>query len=529
MDSNAKRFFAAAGLLPWVAGAAAQAQSFPQDAGEEHSGTWTLHHENVMGTSLEVRVRATDEAGAAHAEAAALAVFDRETAVLSAWSTQSEFSRWQRTRFQAVPVSAELMTTLAAFDAWRVRTDGALDASVEAATQLWKRATAEGRVPTDAEIAETREAMAQEHWKLDAAGGTATRLSDVPLALATFVKSRVTQKAADAALAAGASGVMLNVGGDVVVRGAMAQVVAVTNPARASENDAALDYVVVRDRAVATSGSYRRGFEMAGVAAQGPASPHLIPDLVSHLIDARTAQPVSHVTSSTVVARDAETAGALATAFSVMPLDASRQLAAKVRGVEYMIVTAGGEVVRSAGWAKYQPFGAPATLERTAYLPPAKPAVGMWNPAFELVVDLNLPRMEDARYRRPYVAVWIEDADHFPVRTLSLWTQNPRWLPELKQWYREDQIRNLSEGTDVSRTVGSATRPPGKYTLRWDGKDNEGKPVKAGEYTVVIEASREHGGYQLDHKAISFTGVPAQVTVAPGQELGAVTLDYRKR
>ena len=138
----------------------------------------------------------------------------------------------------AVPVSAELMATLAAFDGWRERTGGALDASAEAAGRLWARAKSEGRVPTEAEIAETREAMGQAHWSLDREAGTAMRLSGTPLALATFAKSRITQAAADAALGAGAAGVTLNVGGDVVVRGAMSQMVLVADPLRDAENAA---------------------------------------------------------------------------------------------------------------------------------------------------------------------------------------------------------------------------------------------------------------------------------------------------
>jgi FAD:protein FMN transferase len=110
-----------------------------------------------------------------------------------------------------------------------------------------------------------------------------------------------------------------------------------------------------------------------------------------------------------------------------------------------------------------------------------------------------------------------------------LWTQNPRWIPELKQWYRDDQVRNLSENTDISRTVSSATRPPGHYSLKWDGKDNEGKLVKAGKYTVVIEAAREHGSYQIERHEMSFNGQPQQFSTPAGKELGAVTLDYRKR
>jgi hypothetical protein len=165
-------------------------------------------------------------------------------------------------------------------------------------------------------------------------------------------------------------------------------------------------------------------------------------------------------------------------------------------------------------------------------MPPAAPGAadaGGWNQAFELAINLELPRIDDARYKRPYVAVWIEDADHFPIRTLALWFDKTRWLPELKQWYRDDQIRNMSEGTDISRTVSSATRPPGQYTLKWDGKDNEGKPVKAGKYTVVVEASREHGSYQIERREIDFGNQPQQAALPAGSEMGAVALDYHKR
>ena len=528
MDRKTKQILAAMSLLPMttIPAAYAVAATPPapwQPVADHEAGTWTFHHENVLGTSLQITVRAANLYAANKAEAAALATFDREDSILSAWKPGSEFSQWSRTRFKPVPVSEDLFTVLAAFSTWRERTDGALDPSVEAATQLWKRSAAEGRVPSTREIAETKEAIAQPHWSLDSEHRTATRLSDTPLALASFAKSWITSKAADAALSAGASGIMLNVGGDVVVRGALTQMVAISDPQNATETDLPLQYVAISNRTVATSGGYRRGFEIA-------ANPHVSTPQFSHLIDPRTAHPVGHILSSTVIAADAETAGALATAFSVMPVAESQRLAASIPGVDYLLVTADGRQLSSTGWANYQVSGGSgAHLQPTAFAIPAKTTAGAWNAEFELAVELNLPRIDDARYRRPYVAVWIEDADHFPVRTLALWTQNPRWLPELKQWYRDDQIRNLSEGTDISRTVSSATRPAGKYSLKWDGKDNEGKLVKPGKYTVVIEASREHGGYQIERREANFTGTPERASLPAGQELGTVTLDYRKR
>ena len=512
--------FRALGALAAVslAHAALAAQPALLQPARHDLATWTFHHENVLGTSLQLTIQAATRAQAEQAEAAALATFDRSTAILSAWSPHSEFSRWAATRFAAIPVSPELFDVLLHFDYWRDRTAGALDASAAAATRLWQAAAAAGRTPTEAEIAETRAAIAQPHWSLDPALHTATRLTDVPLALASFTKSYITAKAADQAMQAGATGIVLNVGGDIVVRGNLTQLVAIANPAASADNDAPLDHVLLHNMAIATSGSYRRGF--TPTASSPATAPHF-----SHLIDPRTAMPAAHILSSTVIAPNAATAGALATAFSILPAAESRRLAQALPGIDYLIIPRDGAPIESPGWSTYQT----ARIRPASYLPATPVPAGAWNQQFELAIALQLPPAPDARYRRPYVAVWVEDADHFPVRTLALWSQKPRWLPELKQWYRDDQVRTLADGTDLSKTIASATRPPGAYTLKWDGKDDQGKLVKAGKYTLCVESSREHGGYQLERRTLDFDAQPQQAQIPAGNELGPITLDYRKR
>jgi thiamine biosynthesis lipoprotein len=106
--------------------------------------------------------------------------------------------------------------------------------------------------------------------------------------------------------------------------------------------------------------------------------------------------------------------------------------------------------------------------------------------------------------------------------------EKARWLNELHAWYREDRLRAMSEGSEILNSVTSATRSPGKYRFKWDGKDNSGKLVKEGTYTVLVEAAREHGGYNLDRREINFNGEPSQAQLPPGGELGAVALDYHK-
>ena len=130
--------------------------------------------------------------------------------------------------------------------------------------------------------------------------------------------------------------------------------------------------------------------------------------------------------------------------------------------------------------------------------------------------------------KRPYVAVWIEDKDHFPVRTLALWYQKDRWLPELRGWYRDDRMRAMAEGNEIAASVASATRPAGKYTLKWDGKDSAGKAVKPGKYIVNVEAAREHGTYQIMRQEIELDGKPKQFQLTGNQEIASGTVDYRK-
>jgi hypothetical protein len=98
----------------------------------------------------------------------------------------------------------------------------------------------------------------------------------------------------------------------------------------------------------------------------------------------------------------------------------------------------------------------------------------------------------------------------------------------MKAWYKDDRLRALAEGKEIVRSVSSATRSPGKYTLKWDGKDNAGKPVKAGKYTVMIEATREHGTDQTLRQEMDFAGTAKQATLPGGIEIAGATLDYHK-
>lgn len=472
------------------------------------------YHENVLGTSLAIKVITASPAAARQAEAAVLAEIARQAKLLSTYDPHSEVSQWLQTSQTPTRISPELFSVLQLFDQWRTRSNGALDAAAEVVCRLWQATAKENRIPTAAEISTAVAAVQQSHWRLDAAAQAATHLSNAPLILNSFVKSYIIKRATQAALtAAHVQAIVVNIGGDLVVSGDWTEAIDIANPLSDAENSEAIARLFIRNRAVATSGNYRRGVQIGQ-------------RWYSHIVDPRTGQPVDHIISATVVAPNATDAGALATTFSVLTPQESLTLAATLPNVECMLLTKDGQRLTSAGW---QALAAPAKLPEVNIAAPLAPTVQAWDASFELAISLELANINSGGYRRPYVAVWVEDADRFPVRTLALWYQKPRWLPDLKAWSRGDRMRSLAEGTDLTRSVSSATRPAGKYNLKWDGKDNQGKPVKPGKYTVFIEAAREHGTYQLMRQEMDFRGVAKQFSVPGNTEIASASLNYRKK
>src|SRR5215472_4322611 len=100
-------------------------------------GRFVFHYEDVLGTSLELKVAAGTAADARRAEGRVLAEIDREAKILSSYDPASEFSRWAATRGEGVPVSQELFEVLSRFDRYRALTDGALDPAAAAVIGVW--------------------------------------------------------------------------------------------------------------------------------------------------------------------------------------------------------------------------------------------------------------------------------------------------------------------------------------------------------------------------------------------------------
>ena len=152
--------------------------------------------------------------------------------------------------------------------------------------------------------------------------------------------------------------------------------------------------------------------------------------------------------------------------------------------------------------------------------------------AAELSVRVELPQLQVAEYHRPYLAVWLERVDqNAPITHLAVWydqkkkdNAGTKWLKDMRQWWRKGG-RDLAVPADA---VTSATRAPGVHHLSFTaGKAPLGN-LAAGEYQLLVEASREAGGREVVRVPLTWPPKSAQNATAKGQEeLGAVTVQLK--
>src|SRR5690554_6447580 len=148
--------------------------------------------------------------------------------------------------------------------------------------------------------------------------------------------------------------------------------------------------------------------------------------------------------------------------------------------------------------------------------------------AAELNVSVELPKLTVAEYHKPYVAVWIEDSNKQVVSNLALWydakmknNEGEKWLKDMRQWWRRSG-RSLELPVDG---VSAATRAVGTHTVNFSRDSAALKPLKAGNYELLVEAASEVGGREILRIPFSWPAQQTQVARAQGSsELGRITL-----
>jgi thiamine biosynthesis lipoprotein len=411
-------------------------------------GEYRFRYDHVIGTSLDIAVRAQTEGAACAAEQAVVSEIRRLAAVLSTRDPSSEISR-SFTRRETH--SRALADVLSAYDLWERRTRGALSLRPEGPHS--------------------------------------------PINVDALGKAYIIDRAVEAARqVSGAESILLNIGGDIRLSGSGCEI-DVADPAAPYDNAQPLTRVWLEDEAIATSGTYARG---------------------AHLLDPRTGRSASAISSTTVIARDAVTANALATAVCIEGPESGMALIESTPHAEAILVTRAGVTLRSSGFARRER----PRVTRVA-------AIADWPAGFRVTMSIRLLEGtgRGAQYR-PYLGVWAEDPANSNklIRVIAFWANDPRYYNELSILFNR-----AGRSRDRMQALARATRPSGKYDLMWDGLDDQMAPVPSGTYRIVVETHRENGSYGKQSGLIACAGEPAEVKISGTANFEPITVQYGPR
>jgi FAD:protein FMN transferase len=278
--------------------------------------------QRLMGAPWTITVHARSRAVGETAMAAAFAEIARLERVLSDYDPSSELARLSAAAPMAEPivVSDDLWRVLVAAETLRDASGGAFDVAVGPLTTLWRQSRRSGKLPRPDKLAAARAAVGdgavellpeQHAIRLPKPGA---RLDPGGIGMG-YAADRALAVLADR----GIRSAMIDASGDVLV--------SEPPPGRASWRIAVAplrpggqgDWLELSNAAVTTSGDAYQAVEIDGVR-------------YSHIVDPRTGIGVPGPAAVTVIAPDATSADALATAASVLGPEAGPALIARFPG-----------------------------------------------------------------------------------------------------------------------------------------------------------------------------------------------------
>jgi thiamine biosynthesis lipoprotein len=298
-----------------------------------------------MGVPWTITVYAADHEAGAGAIAAGFAEVTRLERILSDYDPASELSRLSAAAPtpRAVPVGEDLWNVLVRGEEIRVLTDGAFDITVGPLTTLWRQSRRSGHLPRPDKLAAARTAVGPGGIILDRQAQAvslirpAMRLDPGGIGMG-YTADRVLEVLRQHGITAA----MVDASGDIAVSAAPpgADGWRITVAGLPGDKGSGGGTVLLERAAVTTSGDAHQAVEIAG-------------HRYSHIIDPRTGLGVTGPAAVTVIAPDATTADALATAASVLGPDRGPDVVSRFPGCSARFIWHDGEARRNLatpGW-----------------------------------------------------------------------------------------------------------------------------------------------------------------------------------
>lgn len=264
-----------------------------------------------MGTEFRIVLYAPGEEVASRAFEAAFARIEALDARLSDYRPDSELSRLSGRSSDSVPtapvpISPELWCLLERSARLSHETGGAFDVTVGPFVRLWRRAARQEELPTQEQLERAARSVGFRHVELDPDTRSVRLLApDMRLDLGGIAKGYALDEALRVLAEHGLDAALVDGGGDIAVGEAPPGEPGWKLALQGAGQGVATSLLVLEHGAVATSGDAYRYIEVNGVR-------------YSHIVDPSTGLGLTHRVTVSVVAPDATTADACASAANVM-------------------------------------------------------------------------------------------------------------------------------------------------------------------------------------------------------------------
>lgn len=320
-------------LILLAAGAACAAAPSPPDADpvSQSDGRY------VMGTVLEISVRAADAEAARAALDASFALAERLDGLFSVYVDDSDVSRLNRS-VGSQPIDPETGALLKRALEYARQSGGAFDVTVGPLVRLWMRAAESGVLPSEADLEAARALVGPEQLILEAPDRAALRRPGVSVDLGGIAKGWALDRMLPGLRERGIESALLNFGQSSTWALGVPPGEAGWRLLARAPDGGFLGVLTLRDRALSVSGSLGQFVEIEGRR-------------YGHVLDPRSGLPLTSRRQALVVARDASHAEALSKALLVLGEVEGIALVEAQEGCEALLVDADGRAWSTVGWA----------------------------------------------------------------------------------------------------------------------------------------------------------------------------------
>lgn len=302
----------------------------------------------AMGTVFRIKVWASSRSDAEDAVHLAFNRIEELESKLSFYKSESELNRLSADGFhRPVNISTDLLSVLEESLFWSRKTGGAFDCTVRPLVDLWHQHGSEGRIPPSEDIQVISEKVGYQKILINSRLGSVRLLVDgMKLDLGGIAKGFAADQAIVPLERAGFKQFLIDAGGDLRIGdpppGREGWRISIDTPGNLNFS------VQIHNVAIATSGDKYRFYEINGTR-------------YSHIVHPVTGLGLTHHRQVTVIAPDAATADALATALSVMDIKAGLSLIETLDRTEALIQvdfengsfnSKSGKILRSSGFPR---------------------------------------------------------------------------------------------------------------------------------------------------------------------------------